>query len=77
MRSSDGPGPADPMRIECASCVMQHSSHCQDCIVSVLMTPAPRRSALVIDADEERALRELARAGLVPEIRMRPRTRSA
>lgn len=76
MRSTDDHGPPDPVRIECASCAMQHSEHCRDCIVSVLLTPAARRSALVIDADEHRALRELADAGLVPQIRMRARTRT-
>lgn len=42
-----------------------------------VLDPAPRESGLVVDADEERALRELARAGLIPEIRMRPKRRSA
>ena len=56
---------------------MQHSQHCDDCVVSVLLEPTARRGAFVVDADEERALRELAHAGLIPEIRMRPRRRSA
>jgi hypothetical protein len=30
-----------------------------------------------VDADEERALRELARAGLIPEILMRPKRQTA
>ena len=64
------------LRIECQACVMQHSDHCRDCIVSVLVDPSPRRVALVVDAEEERALRELANAGLIPEIRMK-RKRSA
>jgi hypothetical protein len=55
---------------------MQHSEHCRDCIVTALVAPSPRRAALVVDADEERALRELASAGLIPEIKMR-RSRSA
>ena len=65
------------MLISCDTCSMQHSSHCQDCIVQALVAPSPRRGALVVDADEERALRELARAGLVPEIRMRTRRHTA
>ena len=64
------------LRIECRACVMQHSDHCRDCIVSVLVDPSPRQVALVVDAEEERALRELASAGLIPEIRMK-RKRSA
>jgi len=59
------------LTIECDACVMRHSDHCRDCIVSVLIDPIPRKAALVVDADEERALRELASAGLVPEIKMR------
>lgn len=65
------------MLIECRSCTMRHSEHCQDCVVSALLEPTPRRGALVVEAEEERALRELARAGLIPEIRMRPRRRTA
>jgi hypothetical protein len=52
---------------------MQHTDHCRDCVVMALMEPNPRRGGLVVDADEERALRELAHAGLIPEIRMRPK----
>jgi hypothetical protein len=65
------------MLIECSSCTMQHTAHCDDCVVRVLLEPSPRQGAVVVDADEERALRELAKAGLIPEIRMRPRRRTA
>jgi hypothetical protein len=66
------------MLIDCSTCAMQHTAHCDGCIVHALMEPAPRRGdAMVMDADEERALRELAKAGLIPEIRMKPRRRSA
>lgn len=65
------------MLIECDTCVMQHSDHCKDCVVSALVDPKPRRGALVVDADEERALRELAGAGLIPQIKMRSRRQSA
>jgi hypothetical protein len=64
------------LRIECESCLMRHSEHCRDCIVTALVAPSPRRVALVVDAEEERALRDLASAGLIPEIKMR-RRRSA
>jgi hypothetical protein len=56
---------------------MQHSEHCKDCVVQALVEPTARKGALVVDADEERALRELASAGLIPEIRMRRRKNSA
>jgi hypothetical protein len=61
------------MLISCDTCQMQNSSHCRDCVVQALVEPSPRAVAVVVDADEERALRELARAGLIPEIRMRQR----
>jgi hypothetical protein len=56
---------------------MQHTAHCEGCVVRALMEPTPRKRAMVVDADEERALRELASAGLIPEIRMKPRRRTA
>ena len=60
------------MLISCDTCVMQHSEHCRDCVVRAVVAPDVRKKgALVIDVEEERALRELARAGLIPEIRMR------
>jgi hypothetical protein len=65
------------MLIDCDSCAMQHSDHCRDCVVGALLEPSPRRKGVVVDADEERALRVLAEEGLIPEIRMRPRRRSA
>jgi hypothetical protein len=65
------------MLISCDTCTMQHTEHCSDCVVTALVEPAPRPSGIVVDADEERALRELARVGLIPEIRMRPRRHSA
>lgn len=65
------------MLISCDSCAMQHTDHCRDCVVMAVVEPAPRPGGIVVDADEERALRELARAGLIPEIRMRRRRHSA
>lgn len=65
------------MLIECSTCVMQHTDHCRDCVVTVLLEPSPRRHGVVVDAEEERALRELADAGLIPEIRMRPKRATA
>ena len=61
------------MLIDCDQCVMQGTDHCRDCIVTVLLEPADDGGAIVFDADEERAVRAMATAGLVPEIRMRRR----
>lgn len=63
----------DLMFISCDTCEMQNSSHCRDCVVSALVAPSPKEGATVFDVDEERALRELAKVGLIPEIRMKRR----
>lgn len=56
--------------ISCADCVMQHTDACDDCVVSFICDRAPD-DAVVIDAAEARAVRLLAGAGLVPELRHR------
>jgi len=58
--------------IDCADCVLQGSDACEDCLVSFVLGREPD-DAVVIDADEARALRSLSRAGLVPTIRHLPR----
>ena len=62
------------MLIDCDSCVMQNTHHCRDCVVTAVVHRSSKQREMVIDLDEERALRELAGAGLIPEIRMRRRT---
>jgi hypothetical protein len=52
---------------------MQATSHCDDCVVTFICGRDPD-DAVVIDADEERAVRMLIDAGLVPELRHRRRT---
>jgi hypothetical protein len=52
---------------------MQHTSACDDCVVTFIIGREPG-DALVIDADEERAVRLLANAGLLPELRHQRRT---
>jgi hypothetical protein len=60
------------MKINCDECVMQHTSTCDDCVVSFIVDRQPGE-AIVIDAEEERAVRMLSDAGLVPELRHRRR----
>ncbi len=60
-------------RIDCDECVMQHTSTCEDCIVTFLCTREPD-DAVIIDVGEARELRLLQDAGLVPELRHVPRT---
>jgi hypothetical protein len=63
-----GPGPASRRTIDCDDCIMQGTSVCDDCVVSFVVGREPG-TALVIDVAEARAVRMLATAGLVPELR--------
>ena len=47
---------------------MAGTTACDDCVVTFVVDREPGE-ALVIDAAEERAVRLLARAGLVPRLR--------
>ncbi|HEY7106312.1 MAG TPA: hypothetical protein VH986_07915 [Acidimicrobiia bacterium] len=60
------------LTIDCDECVMRRSAACDDCVVSFVVGREPGE-ALVIDVAEERAVRMLAGAGLVPGLRHRPR----
>ena len=51
--------------IECDRCAFQGTSACRGCLVSFVLDREPG-DAVIIDADEARALRVLADAGLVP-----------
>lgn len=57
------------LTMECDECSMQGSRQCRDCVVTFLCDGIG--GAMIIDADEERAIRMLARAGLVPARRSR------
>jgi hypothetical protein len=54
--------------VDCDECTLQHSSACDDCLVTFLLDREPG-DAVVIDAAEARAVRLLERAGLVPNLR--------
>jgi len=56
------------LTIDCYECVMRATAACDDCVVTHVMSREPGE-ALVIDVEEERAVRMLARAGLVPRLR--------
>lgn len=87
-----GPGSRHPARgrsqlpvrapalvIECDDCIMQHSSACDDCLVTFVLSgddrsraPSPADPApevLVLEPAEVLAVDRLARAGLVPALR--------
>lgn len=60
--------PEDELVIDCDCCSLQFTEACDDCVVSFLLGREPD-DAVVIDADEARAMRMLERAGLVPTLR--------
>lgn len=53
-------------RIDCDTCVVR-DLHCDDCVMSVLLTP---RSVVGLDEEERDALAVLAAGGLVPPLRL-------
>ena len=59
---------ARTMTIDCDQCALQETDACGDCVVSFLLGREPD-DAVVVDADEARAMRMLERAGLVPALR--------
>ncbi len=58
--------------IDCADCTHRGTPVCDDCVVSFIVGRAPE-DALVVDADEARAVRLLGQAGLVPQVRHQAR----
>ena len=58
------------MHIDCGNCTMQHTSACDDCIVTYLLDRPP--GAVVFDVAEERALRVLHDSGLTAPNRFEP-----
>jgi hypothetical protein len=57
-----------PISISCDECTLQRTSACEDCLVSFVLDREPD-DAVVIDAEEARAVRMLARGGLLPRLR--------
>ena len=60
--------PEAGLTIDCERCALCDTDACDDCVVSFLLGREPE-DAVVIDADEARAMRMLERAGLVPTLR--------
>ena len=67
---SDTNHPQQPLVISCDTCVMQKTSACDDCLMSFLCGD-PHETAVVFDLAEQRAVRLLANAGMVPTLRHR------
>ena len=60
----------DVLSISCDDCVMRASAACDDCVVSFFFEDSGAQ-AVVLDLEEQRTLRMLANAGLVPTLRHR------
>ena len=61
------------MLIDCGQCAMQHTSACDDCVVTFLLADGP----VDLDDAEETALGNLAGEGLIPRLRLIPAEREA
>ena len=64
--------PEGGLTIDCDRCALRDTAACSDCVVTFLLGREPD-DAVVIDADEARAMRMLERAGLVPTLRFSDR----
>jgi len=72
-RPSPAPGDGETLVIDCDDCAMQGTDCCADCVVTFICSRQPGE-AVVVDVAEERAIRLLSTAGLVPELRHVRRT---
>ena len=59
------------LRIECDACAHQGTDQCSDCVVTFILEADG--GAVVVDAQEARALRRLGEAGLVPLLQLEPK----
>ena len=62
------------MKIDCSSCEMYQSHHCDDCMVTALLHPP--QDVVDISEDLSPPLDALVSAGLIPVLRFRPRETS-
>ena len=63
----------EPLTIDCDDCAMQGTDACADCVVTFICSREPGE-AVVVDVAEERAIRLLSGAGLLPGLRHVRRT---
>ncbi len=67
-RSDEHDAEGVAITIECDRCALRDTPACTGCLVSFVLDRSPG-DAVIFDADEARALRVLADAGLVPASR--------
>lgn len=56
--------------IDCGTCRMRDTRACDDCLVNAVLSRPP--GPFLLDDDEQRAVEQLQRAGLLPVVRYRP-----
>ena len=62
---------ADRVRtIDCGTCRMADTEACDDCLVTAVLSRPP--GPFLLDDDEQHAVAQLQRAGLLPVVRYRP-----
>jgi hypothetical protein len=61
-----------PMIVDCNECVMQGTDACDGCVVNFILDR--RDGAVIFDAAEERAVRAMTQAGLLPLLRWEKKT---
>ena len=61
---------SEPLVVSCDTCVMKHSDACGDCLVTFMCGDATE-TTVIFDIEEQRAVRLLANAGMVPTLRHR------
>lgn len=64
---------AESLIIDCDDCVASGTDACADCVVTFILERDPDE-AIIIDVAEERTLRMLGTAGLVPRLRHQRRS---
>ena len=62
--------------ISCEDCCMRHTDACAGCLVTFICDREPD-DAVIIDVEEERALRMLGRSDLVPPLLHQARVHGA
>lgn len=68
--ASDLPVARDSLVISCDTCIMRATVACDDCVVSFFCAES-NEQAVVLNLEEQRTLRMLANAGMVPTLRHR------
>lgn len=61
------------MLIDCDECVMQHTTACEDCLVTMVIGVTSHPATVEFDEEEQAAVEHLADVGLIPQLRLVPR----